>query len=584
MRGRALLAAVAVAAAASAASAQAAPIDLGPGGGQHVAVDGAGAAHVAYAENQSGQDVTHYCRIPAAATACDQPPRTFTYPQGSSFGASSGVWPLLPGDPRVLILDARCCQNYATKYVYASSDGGTSFDAGTEVADDNHSGANIAGSALYAPPGALGRAGESVLTLTDLATLGLSFQASGTTGPPETANRNSVLTQNDAASGSLGLSGNTLVAAWWDIDDGFIYWRQWSGSGDVNDSGSWSPTTQLELASVDSAPRLVSGPSGIYLAYNSGTGFPRPTVVRKFTGAGWGPPLTIDDDGTTRFDIVEGPDGTLHYVRDRDSALAYRFANGPDNSFFSGEQTLVADNSANGGFTNLRLGVGARDGWVVWQDGSPQHVKALRFKPSALPPPAQGSTVNAVPTAGKVFVKLPPGFGAGARAGGKAGTGFVPLESVGTQLPVGSTLDTRKGTVRLTSAANSSGKTQNGDFSRGLFNVSQGRKNPLTTVSMTGGGLDACSKLPKGGARKQDAGAAKRKRRRTLFSNVHGRFRTRGRNSAATVRGTKFTVTDTCKGTLTQVKSGTVRVRDFRLRKTRTVKAGHSYLARSRRR
>jgi hypothetical protein len=46
------------------------------------------------------------------------------------------------------------------------------------------------------------------------------------------------------------------------------------------------------------------------------------------------------------------------------------------------------------------------------------------------------------------------------------------------------------------------------------------------------------------------------------------------------VRGTSFTMTDTCAGTLTQVKTGTVSVRDFVLRKTRTVKAGHSYFAR----
>lgn len=557
------------------ATARAAPIDLGAGSGQHVAVDASGAGYVTYAENQGGQDVTHYCLLPGKATACGAASRTFTYPQGPDFGSSSGVWPLLPGDPRVLIVDARCCLKYSTKYVYTSADDGASFDAGVETGEDDHSGTNINGATLYAPAGSLGRATESILTITDLATLGLSFQAIGTTGPPSTANSNSVLTQGDAVSGSLGLSGNTLVAAWWDLDDGFLYWRQWSGSGDVNDAASWGPATQLELASVDSAPRLASGPSGIYLAYNSGTGSPRPTVVRKFTGSGWGTPITLSADGTPRFDIVEGPDGTLHYVREQDGALVYRFADGPDNASFSSPQTLLADNSADGGFLNLRLGVGASNGWVTWQDSSPTHVKALAFEPSALPPPAQGTTVNAVPQKGKVFVKLPPGTG----VTGKARRGFVPLESVGSQLPVGSTLDTRKGTVRLFSAVGNAGKMQNGDFSRGLFNVSQGRKNPLTTVSMTGGGLGACSKLPKGGSPKIEARAA-RQRTRSLFSNVHGRFRTRGRNSAATVRGTKFTVTDTCAGTLTQVKAGTVRVRDFWLRKTRTVKAGHSYLAR----
>jgi ferric-dicitrate binding protein FerR (iron transport regulator) len=73
----------------------------------------------------------------------------------------------------------------------------------------------------------------------------------------------------------------------------------------------------------------------------------------------------------------------------------------------------------------------------------------------------------------------------------------------------------------------------------------------------------------------------KRKRARSLFANVHGRFRTRGRNSTATVRGTTYLVKDTCSGTLTKVKKGRVVVRDLRLRRTRTVKAGHSYFARA---
>ena len=45
------------------------------------------------------------------------------------------------------------------------------------------------------------------------------------------------------------------------------------------------------------------------------------------------------------------------------------------------------------------------------------------------------------------------------------------------------------------------------------------------------------------------------------------------------MRGTKWTVTDRCDGTLTTVKSGKVEVRDFRLKKTIVVKAGKSYLA-----
>ena len=49
------------------------------------------------------------------------------------------------------------------------------------------------------------------------------------------------------------------------------------------------------------------------------------------------------------------------------------------------------------------------------------------------------------------------------------------------------------------------------------------------------------------------------------------------------MRGTIWLVEDRCDGTLTKVSRGTVSVRDFRRKKTVSVKAGHSYLARAQR-
>jgi predicted RNA-binding protein with TRAM domain len=183
------------------------------------------------------------------------------------------------------------------------------------------------------------------------------------------------------------------------------------------------------------------------------------------------------------------------------------------------------------------------------------------------PPPVLGKKATAAVEKGVVLVKLP---------GQK---GFVKLTDT-TTVPVGSVLDATKGQVGLTFATNTAGATQRGSFSLGQFQVQQSKKNPLTTLSMTGGGLNTCKeKIPKGGARKQAFAA--RKRRRTLFSNVRGHFATRGRNSTATVRGTKWSMTDTCAGTTTKVTRGSVLVRDLVLKKNRLVKAGHSYFARA---
>jgi ferric-dicitrate binding protein FerR (iron transport regulator) len=64
-------------------------------------------------------------------------------------------------------------------------------------------------------------------------------------------------------------------------------------------------------------------------------------------------------------------------------------------------------------------------------------------------------------------------------------------------------------------------------------------------------------------------------------SDNHGQFATKGRYSSATVRGTVWTTSDRCDGTLTTVQRGTVAVFDFGTRKTITLHAGHSYLAKA---
>ena len=79
------------------------------------------------------------------------------------------------------------------------------------------------------------------------------------------------------------------------------------------------------------------------------------------------------------------------------------------------------------------------------------------------------------------------------------------------------------------------------------------------------------------------AQAAKAKSRK-LWGDGKGKFRTRGRYSSATVRGTIWLVQDTCEGTLTRVRQGVVSVRDSARGKTVLVRAGRSYLAKPRRR
>ena len=61
----------------------------------------------------------------------------------------------------------------------------------------------------------------------------------------------------------------------------------------------------------------------------------------------------------------------------------------------------------------------------------------------------------------------------------------------------------------------------------------------------------------------------------------HGRFATKGRYGAATVRGTKWELADRCDGTFTRVLSGVVSVTDFTTGAMINLAAGQSYLAKA---
>jgi len=177
-----------------------------------------------------------------------------------------------------------------------------------------------------------------------------------------------------------------------------------------------------------------------------------------------------------------------------------------------------------------------------------------------LPPPIAGETVNALPKSGRVRVKVP-----GSRR-------FVRLTE-GQQLPVGTIVDARKGHVTLIAAADKQGGTSTAEFWAGIFKLGQTKGDkPVTTLKLN-------EKLRCGSTRGKATTAAKRKKKRRLWGNGKGRFRTKGRYSAATVRGTKWLTKDRCNSTLTRVVRGRVAVRDFAKRRTVVVRAGKRYVA-----
>ena len=144
---------------------------------------------------------------------------------------------------------------------------------------------------------------------------------------------------------------------------------------------------------------------------------------------------------------------------------------------------------------------------------------------------------------------------------------------------MGSLLDARNGAVRLESARNLKGATQAGVFHGTVFQVRQRRNAvPVTDLVLRGGSFGSCRREARGAI----AGISRRRTRGLWGRDRGGRFRTRGRHGAATVRGTEWLTQDRCDGTRYAVRRGSVAVRDPRLPRRVIVRAGEDYLVRAR--
>jgi hypothetical protein len=188
---------------------------------------------------------------------------------------------------------------------------------------------------------------------------------------------------------------------------------------------------------------------------------------------------------------------------------------------------------------------------------------------------------KAEPDFGKTVVVEPEGTVRVKTPGGEWGA----LPS-GAELPLGATLDTRFGNVALSSRG-CRGGTQTGTFGGGIFSVRQPRSGcGRVDLYLRGGNFKSCPRLTPRHRRSggRTASASRSKRVRKLWGRDHGgRFRSHGRHSHATVRGTRWLTADRCDGTLTRVTNGSVAVRDLARHRTVVVRAGHSYVAKSRR-
>jgi hypothetical protein len=183
---------------------------------------------------------------------------------------------------------------------------------------------------------------------------------------------------------------------------------------------------------------------------------------------------------------------------------------------------------------------------------------------------ASGSGISAV-------TQIGPGGGTAPPATGTS-TGTVLVNgapfTAGT-IPYNSIVDVTNGSVVLKTDTGS--LTVSGvDGITAVFLLLRGtdNKKPIVELRLAKGDFSVCPRRLSSVTK-----PAPPKVIRQLWTRGKGRFRTRGRYSSATVRGTNWVTADRCDGTLTKVDQGIIQVSDFPKRTQVTVRVGKSYLA-----
>jgi hypothetical protein len=146
----------------------------------------------------------------------------------------------------------------------------------------------------------------------------------------------------------------------------------------------------------------------------------------------------------------------------------------------------------------------------------------------------------------------------------------------GGRIPYNSTVDVTRG--RLVLRADTGTLTVNGAGGiPAVFRLLRGtdRRRPIVELRLIRGNFSVCPRTTRSASQ-----AAPTTTVRQLWGNGKGRFRTRGRYAAATVRGTNWLTADRCNGTFVRVRQGVIQVNDLRPPVQVTLRAGRTYLAR----
>jgi hypothetical protein len=291
------------------------PIVLGPGQYPHVFVDAAGTGHIAWSSQVNGQDaVLHYCQLRRGQKHCSVQSSLVPPDADSAYGNSPGTdedfdgpYPMAIGN-ELLLLDHRCCNmvplpdggsSYDVNFLYTSEDGGKTI-TGPGIIGTQNPGTDTSSVGIY------GGDSPQIGVISDTETGGTFFQGTPAGAFTQSTANLGDMGPDEAVDGRIATDGTRPVVAFADLSS-HIFIREYSGTGDVNNPSSWSSS---EISGQD--PRIVGGPGGVWLAYQ--TGLDSRWMLRRVVGgvASGGPhPITPKGEDTGLFQLAEDQHGEL---------------------------------------------------------------------------------------------------------------------------------------------------------------------------------------------------------------------------------------------------------------------------------
>jgi hypothetical protein len=317
-------------------------LDLGSGTNPTVAVDPAGAGHLAWIGTEATTTTLHFCRIPRGGSACEV--RTPIATEGTSL---TRPFVVVSGQ-RVQVLSYRYGLTggaFAAVFLFTSTDGGRTFDAGRRVGTLPFSAA------------ALGP-GTAVSLTTHAYTTGLGYQRVPLDDAPA-ATEEAILSGTHLYSGAVGLAGGTTPVVVMATGSGEAQVRRHLGAGDPNSAATWSDAR--DIGSGDWM-HLASGAGGLYLLAEQGDAL----YVRRFDGETFaaGTAIPMGTGELPQGHLAIDPGGRLHVVWPRIEVAGVRLyhATSDDGAAWSSRGITLDE-----GFNGVRLDVAAdHRGFAVW--------------------------------------------------------------------------------------------------------------------------------------------------------------------------------------------------------------------------